>query len=656
MLLFAFSYLKLKSKDVIMRSDLNIANFFKKYRKRIIALVTICAILAGAGVFFYHSIFDKIDTAPCKTFDEETVVDVNDAETLDVTYSDDFTIRSVSLWTDTQDGNAEGSITTTAYDSSGRKIAELQLPYLAFSNNSYSTVLNNFTYKATKDNPLKISMVFKQTSTTPLKIKMSPDKTADVTVSGEAAGQNRSLHAGFFLIFSLVSLAVLLAFILPYCFKTKFFVTFLVVTGLLLIAYTIVLPINSAPDEDYHYMQGYRLSDWQFGINATDDNIPMRSDDYKTIQIISQNPTKENYIKIFAGIGRHADDTQLVDVKARHGSWNGPSCWFSSLGITISRVAGFNGITTFYFARFFNLLFYLLLCTLAVAIAPVRKGFFAIASILPMALNLGSSASYDVEMYPMAFLIVACWLYFLCREQKIPIWKWVLFSIPVLLLAPCKTYIFICFLPIFIPTRKFGSRLKSILCKTIQALLSVALFIIETGGFADKRINNVFEGRFTASHLLANIGQSLMITGNSLVVNKGTWSKWLLGSTLGPLTVGVDDLWIFMFCIFLVIASFWTKEEYDKMPERFGKYKMPIAAICLLVFGGIIYAGFAWSYYNAESVRGIQGRYFLPLLPLLMLLGMQKNIITKKLTDTGLFLSGTMVSAFILFEIFASRF
>lgn len=639
-----------------MRIDLGIAKNIKRYKKRIIALVIICAVLAGAGVFFYHSIFDNIDTAPVIVDDEKTVVDVNGTEKFDITFSGDFTVRSVSLFTDTQDGDAEGSITTTAFDSSGKKIAELKLPYLALSDNSYSKVLNNFTYKATKDKPLKISMVFEQTSSTPLKIRMSPDRTADVTVSGEAAGQNKSLHAGFFVIFSLASLAVLLAFILPYCFKTKFFVTFLVVTGLLLSAYTIVLPIYTAPDEDYHYMQGYRLSDWQLGINATDDNVPMRNDDFKIFENLGKNPTKENYIKIFCGFGRHTDNTELVDVKTKNVAWNGPSYWISSQGITISRLAGFNGITTFYFARFFNLLFYLLLCTLAVAITPVRKGFFAIASILPMTLNLGSSASYDVEMFPMAFLIIACWLYFLCSEQKIPIWKWVLFSIPVILLAPCKTYIFICFLPIFLPTRKFGRRLKSILCKTIQTVISIALFIIETGGFADKRINNIYDGRFTASHLLANIGQSVMITGNSLVEDKGTWAKWLIGSNLGPLTVGVDYLWIFMFCIFLLITSFWTDEEYNKMPEHFGKYKIPITAICLLVFGSIIYAGFAWSYYNAEIVRGIQGRYFLPLLPLLMLLGMQKNIISKKLTDTGLFLSGTMVSAFIVFEIFLSRF
>jgi uncharacterized membrane protein len=53
-------------------------------------------------------------------------------------------------------------------------------------------------------------------------------------------------------------------------------------------------------------------------------------------------------------------------------------------------------------------------------------------------------------------------------------------------------------------------------------------------------------------------------------------------------------------------------------------------------------------------VDGLQGRYFLPLLPLLLILFQQNNLVPKKGIDRPLVFCGVLCNAFLLLELFAN--
>ena len=60
-----------------------------------------------------------------------------------------------------------------------------------------------------------------------------------------------------------------------------------------------------------------------------------------------------------------------------------------------------------YFARMFNLLFYIIIIAISIHISPILKRTIAMVGLMPMALFLASTASYDTLLIALAFLATA---------------------------------------------------------------------------------------------------------------------------------------------------------------------------------------------------------------------------------------------------------
>ncbi len=97
--------------------------------------------------------------------------------------------------------------------------------------------------------------------------------------------------------------------------------------------------------------------------------------------------------------------TAVSEAKAGQGSGNYLP---QALGIRLARNAGANFYTMLRQARTFNLIFYLLLAVLAVALAPAAvRGLLACIALLPMPLQLAASLSPDASVLGMVFCYTA---------------------------------------------------------------------------------------------------------------------------------------------------------------------------------------------------------------------------------------------------------
>lgn len=647
--------------------------FNKEKTKKLWIPLLICCIFAVAGWFFYHATFDQIDTIPFSS-EKTTWKAVEDREVIESSYVTDAKLKQISISysltnaapsikvqtnnNSKKDDCAKGYLKAELIDPDNHVISSTLVNYSDLSEKAFSPVLAHFTYAANENRPVKIQITFHQQNDIPLSVAINQDGTLSACMNGFLnTRDNHSLVKGYWILFALLFAAVLLGYLMLAVFHAKLHWCFLTVGVLLIMGFDMVLPIQSAPDEWNHYSQSYRFSDRLMGEQADPSLITMRHDDAFIFDMIDENPTKQTYLTVFGNIGKKIDgDPNELPMPVEKFGWDGPSYVFEGLAITAGRLMNFNYVTVYYMARVANSLLYLLLFTLAIAIVPVRKGFFAVSALLPMALHLGSSCSSDTQMFPMAFLVFAAWLRLLLKPETEPIniKDWLLFCIPLALLAPSKVYVLFCPLVLFVPAKKFKNRHSSRIYRW-GSLAIVALFmLLQTGGNAVSYTTPGTKTLFTPRFLLTHLQETFLMLFDTLKELKGTLIESMAGSRLGWSKIPVDHFWIIAFIVLLVLSMLWKKEESERLPRPLTKHRWQMVFIILLVTGATVYAAFTWTMIYYHFVDGLQGRYFLPLLPLLLILFQQNNLAPKKGIDRPLIFCGVFCDAFLLLELFAN--
>ena len=189
-----------------------------------------------------------------------------------------------------------------------------------------------------------------------------------------------------------------------------------------------VTPALVAPDEYTHLAAAYELASRLGGETPADENgcLLVRESDAPHFG------TRSGEIGILAykaeALARQNEAggpdalTAVSEAKAGQGSGNYLP---QALGIRLARNAGANFYTMLRQARTFNLIFYLQLAVLAVALAPAAvRGLLACIALLPMPLQLAGSLSPDASVLGMVFCYTALCLRL--RTKKAVWWEKIL--------------------------------------------------------------------------------------------------------------------------------------------------------------------------------------------------------------------------------------
>lgn len=184
------------------------------------------------------------------------------------------------------------------------------------------------------------------------------------------------------------------------------------VAGLLCgLAFVRVTPALVAPDEYTHLAAAYELASRLGGEQPTDadGNLLVRECDAPyfgtrtgEIGILAY---KAEALAIEQEPGGPDELTAASAAKAGQGSGNYLP---QALGLRLARSSGAGFYVMLRQARIFNLVFYLMLAVLAVALAPAGvRGLLACVALLPMPLQLAASLSPDASVLGMVFCYMA---------------------------------------------------------------------------------------------------------------------------------------------------------------------------------------------------------------------------------------------------------
>ena len=331
-----------------------------------------------------------------------------------------------------------------------------------------------------------------------------------------------------------------------------------------------------------------------------------------------------------------------------------------ALGISFARVLHLGYIPLIYMGRLFNLLAFAGMAWLAVRIMPFKKEMFMAVSLLPMTLHLAASLSYDTSLIGLSLLFFA-WCFYLAYEKKqIGIRDTVVLGLLLVLLEPCKiVYLPLAGICLLIPASKFGEKKRYwISVAAVIGVMALAIFLINnvvlSAWIQDTENIISWEGGsagYTIQDILKEPYQAFLIYYETLVTQLDYYQATMLGGYLGNLD---PNLTVPYFCLYLlwgilIVSS--LRRVGDHTPFKPGQKVwiavLTLLSLCLVLTSMLL----GWTPKGFTYIAGIQGRYFLPILPLILLMIYGDNLTIKRDYSKGIYYLECFVSIYALVRI-----
>lgn len=433
---------------------------------------------------------------------------------------------------------------------------------------------------------------------------------------------------------------------------------FLIFTLTFGMVYLLVMPAFSAPDELAHYATAYRLSNKILSVDGdTDEKFALCRDEDSLKRELNFTTSLETYRYIRASLFTENDNDQNTVFTGADVLKNTPIIGhlFQATGITIARLLNLSDVALCFLGQFFAFLFYTVLTYFAIKIIPVGKQVIFAISAFPMVMSIVPSFSYDPIIYGLSFLLIAIIIRLIYSVEKVTLRDCIICLVTSLLLAPCKmVYSFISLLVILIPSKKFKNKKIANLFKIVTVVASIVYaFISNASAVADsssgvKMIEWAGAQGFTLTDLLSDIPGTINMYLMTIHEYMGYYLNTMVGGELGWLNVVMPMDIIILSLIVLVLS---LKEERVKRITDIQKivYVCDFLLIAALICTSLL---LGWTHIYSNVILGIQGRYFIPILPLLLLpfIGATKKqeINARKWVVMG----ACMVNFFVILRVF----
>ena len=388
----------------------------------------------------------------------------------------------------------------------------------------------------------------------------------------------------------------------------------------------ILVPTYQSPDELAHI----NMMQNEIGLKGYAEDI--LNGHYKECdaeRIKAANGEKLNNYQYTEGLYKKFSDDLHVTFKpnirfVRH--------FAANIGFLISVIAGLPIFWCLQIAELCSLFFYVIVGYYALKIMPIKKEILAVIMLLPMSLHQACSINYDATLLPICFLYIAYIMYLLYSEKKIR-WKDIaVIFILLLLMAIIKLpYAMLILLILILPLKQYALMVKDrnvmqLVYKYRWLLICAGAIVMFTGLYILRYNVNILAVVASIIKLpryiyifLNTIRHSYMFYITSTIGSFG----WLDCSVGALYRVGV-----ILFCILLTQAD-------DEIKSRFTKKKVCICLLSFIVILNFVHIAMenwtvvvnGWTVDNNLSawlsciekidiIQGVQGRYFIPILPL----------------------------------------
>lgn len=438
--------------------------------------------------------------------------------------------------------------------------------------------------------------------------------------------------------------------------KLKLEKIFLLVSLVLGISHMFLMPAYSTPDERVHFATAYYYSNILMGEEPVDEdgNVLVRNEDL-LLNVENIRPSLGTYGLIAENIFESCKDDTMVSYDVEPGNAPFWSYLPQILGISVARLLGLGNIMLLVLSDILALLSYIVCVYFAIKMIPFGKITMFVVGMLPMGLETAASFSYDVLVNAISLLFIG-YVFKLAYEKKgAKVKDWVRLALLMFFLAPIKVvYVLLAFLCLLIPGQQSRKKwvgpvvvigVGGLSCLILRMANIVTLATVSGAGSA-----GTAENTYTISYILSDPVHIVGVLYNTLCRMTDAILQPLFGQRLGYWDISIPHYIAFGFVLALLLSVIIREQEklYIKSWQ-----KVLMFFICVGIIGGITLSMMLdFTDVTDTVVRGIQGRYFIPFLPLALFLFRNDRIVTRIRLDGQLIMAVFMLNYFTLWRIF----
>ena len=428
-----------------------------------------------------------------------------------------------------------------------------------------------------------------------------------------------------------------------------------------------------SPDEFNHFCRAYQISEGGFlpikKDNRLGGEIPRCLKDFMSLYmpITFIKDCKVTYEDIREGFNVEFSDKERVFVDFPNTSYYSPVAYLPhACALFVLKQFKCSVGTLYYGTKLFVFLVWLLLMVLVLKMLPLFNWLFALLFLLPMNLYITTSFSADTATNILSFLLVAYILRQVFKESHFTKKDLIIIAGIAALLALTKIiYIGMLFLMLVIPRNKFKTVYHKLGAILIVFLLSFAGAYLWSKATMSQAISFEQYNEKYRLHTTLRAGVDSQKQTEHLMTHKMHLPKVILRTITGnasmylPSYIGAFgtylDTWMplgFVIISFVLIIFVASTVKNDFFLSPFQKSVFFITALSLFSLL-VLSQHLIWNAVGNDAVDSIQGRYLVPIFPLLFICfgnrWIQLKTIPVLLVILFVFVSNSMVCE-VLYE------
>ena len=308
------------------------------------------------------------------------------------------------------------------------------------------------------------------------------------------------------------------------------------------------------------------------------------------------------------------------------------------IGFKISDLIGLPFTVSLLISRLTNLFVYIVAIYFAIKNIPIFKKGLTCIVLLPGCIFLASHFSYDGLIIAFSFLAIAFLAkMILSKEKDIPNKDLIIFTISTLIASSSKgVYAFLLLIPLFIPKEKYKNLNQK---KWFHITLMVSFFLVISSfllprasnpeSFGDPRggnTNPLEQVLFIKTHPISFMKIFIEHTISNFFNTNMSLNAIVNFAYAGSASSNLFYLALFSL-MFFTLTDTYKQNQKDHIPIKIKTLLFFIAIAIIYSIWLILYLEF--SPIGSTTINGVQSRYFLPVLPLLLLIINSYKIKTK---------------------------
>lgn len=427
--------------------------------------------------------------------------------------------------------------------------------------------------------------------------------------------------------------------------QAKPHLVYVVISAIAAIGFVFIVPPFQGPDEEIHYNRAYQLVRGHIILEKQTNGkwggcIPLEAitDMLETGgfspgirgNVNAKYSTKNLRDNLTDGIER-PNQCGVYDTKNTYA--------YTPLGylpavVGIGLVDSINGppIIGFYLARLMTIFFTISIMALAIYIMPRRKTAFMVLLLTPMLIFQQTVISIDGVSFAVLALFIACVIK-LFYQSSIKSRQWIKLGGLTLLLCVMKPLLYI-FIPLILLLFSRGK--KQTILFIAGAVMVIFFSTLTTRLIYGNIESNGAQGsdaKQQIEHLKNSPLKAPKVALNTYMTQRGdSIYKGVIG-VFGAADTNLPS-WVYALSIVTIVAALKIapkEEKIHKTSKRFVFMQILLLAVYFILVNGAIYV--TYSPVGLNYIYGVQGRYFLPILMLLITLPTATIAINKQQYD-----------------------